>query len=759
MQVGSRRVPGIRRTRENISREPPAFVDDGRPRLRLALARGHLAMELECPYRLGPLSIVELVAALPNIRFPVDLSGGVGRFRHRRGELLRLVVQLSAHHLTDHAQARMRGILPGEDLRVTIAAADDAWLIGAATDVAALAFDVVLIPVGDGLRLVVDQPRGHGLHAPPAQLALQSLAALSRPFGEPIGSGLLIDEVPLRIARALMPEAGARAPTASGVRLVLGGAKDQTLQCVAELGAEDGPFVPRASRALELSKLVDAADALASSSKFDEARAAYLHSLERAPRHVELTRRVVELDVAVGGRAEGALATLVDVQPAVDAGGLGATLLLSTGDRSGACEALSRAGHVEVYGGLAAHYLLQAAQLDSESSEQLSLLDRAIARAPWLARARWERLAVAIRIADMRLVQAEADHLEALANGSEERLECNRRIGELLLERGFAADAQRRFLRGLRFAPRDAMATLGLARAFREVGKLDRACLLFSRAVDQAEKRGERMPEAELELARILATYAHDRPAAVARVGRIQPTDPQVWEARVFEAELRHELGDFAGASRALARLRTHAETLATQQADPSWLVWWKRAAQLMENELSDVAAARQTWVLIARSFPRDRIAVAEVRRLSSPLGSTSGISTEAAQAPAAKVHVAQPPEDLESSRKAQPALILESAEVEPEASAEARVEQLTDALRARPNDDDVAFELASLLEQLGRDLDLVALVSARIEEKSPRQSEFASVRRTALVRLAVAAEREGRPDEASLYREMAKED
>src|SRR5689334_8754597 len=69
---------------------------EDRPVLRLAISKGALAIELGEPFALGPIRVTELVIRLSGVRFPVDLSGGVARFRHRRGELARLAVEVQA---------------------------------------------------------------------------------------------------------------------------------------------------------------------------------------------------------------------------------------------------------------------------------------------------------------------------------------------------------------------------------------------------------------------------------------------------------------------------------------------------------------------------------------------------------------------------------------------------------------------------------------------------------------------------------------
>jgi hypothetical protein len=79
--------------------------------------------------------------------------------------------------------------------------------------------------------------------------------------------------------------------------------------------------------------------------------------------------------------------------------------------------------------------------------------------------------------------------------------------------------------------------------------------------------------------------------------------------------------------------------------------------------------------------------------------------------------------------------------------------ERLADRLRADPTDQGVAMALADVLERLGRDLDLLALLSARLEGgDEPVRQEVAPRRRDVLVRLARRARAEGRDSEAELY-------
>jgi thioredoxin-like negative regulator of GroEL len=82
------------------------------------------------------------------------------------------------------------------------------------------------------------------------------------------------------------------------------------------------------------------------------------------------------------------------------------------------------------------------------------------------------------------------------------------------------------------------------------------------------------------------------------------------------------------------------------------------------------------------------------------------------------------------------------------------RIDDLTRRLQGNPADDAVADELATLLEQAGRGHELLALLSARIEDATPeRRIVLAPMARGALERLAHEAEAAGPHEEAALYR------
>ena len=92
------------------------------------------------------------------------------------------------------------------------------------------------------------------------------------------------------------------------------------------------------------------------------------------------------------------------------------------------------------------------------------------------------------------------------------------------------------------------------------------------------------------------------------------------------------------------------------------------------------------------------------------------------------------------------------TAEVDPELAV--RIEDLTRRLQGDPRDDAVADELASLLERAARGHELLALLSARLDDATPeRRAALVPQARAALERLATEAQAAGRNDEAALYR------
>ncbi|UQA63290.1 tetratricopeptide repeat protein [Polyangium aurulentum] len=731
----------------------PRLAD--RPSLLLSVHRGVLGIELDAPFPLGPITVDDLALALPNVRFPVDLSGGVTRFRHRRGILRRLSITAEPTELSTFVAPRLRGVLGEGTPEIAIYPGTAGALVGMRLGDAALAFEVVIAPGERDVRLLPERARGVGLGAPPHVVAMRALFAACRPTGRVAGSAVVIPDAVASIVRDLLPAAGARAPAVSGARWEALEIEPGRLSLSIAENAAPPALPAEAIRALELAELAAEGDRVALAGDLDEARRHYLTALERAPRHPEISLRLAWIDVVAGERAEGALSTLVDAMPAVDAGMLGGELLAAVGDAEGAIAAFSRAAHAEPFGPLAALVWMRVAQLATEDlGVRLDALDQAVSRAPLLDNARWARLSARLDVGDAQGARADAENLEAAARGPEARHRIWTRAADAFLARGYVAEAGSLFERALRYAPDSAEAIAGLAMSLRAAGQGKRALDLLARASALATRAGRTVPSVELELARGLVEVAGDRPAAVARVRAVPPGVPESAEARMLEGRWRAELGDLAGASVALARLREAIELL--QPVDPdraaALAAMLVEAAEIEEMGRGDLRAAQRHLGVALRLRPRDRAIGAAFRRVAGeasrlvpPPPSPEELSTQTVSV----APVMSPPVDE-----------VTSDESPSEEEDEVLVERLTDKLRANPDDHAVAMALAGALARLGRDLDLLALLSARIEEGGEAvRRELQPLRIEVLERLAAHARSEGRASEAELYEMMAASD
>ena len=485
-----------------------------RPRLRLVVDAGRLAIELDAPCELGPLLIEELAVALPEVRFPVELSGGAKAFRNKRGRLERVTIRLSAAAAHRFAKPRLKGIVPGVLLHHMIAPTEDGWLVGAASDSAALAFEIVVAPLDGDLRLMIADARGVGLSAPPQALATRALYALLRPFGVSAGGAVVLEEPTGELARQLLPLAGMRAPAVSDMRFTtLSSDVDSTVLSAARA---ETPYAvgARAQRAVELAMLASTAEEALLAGATDRARAAYLEALTRAPRHPELARRLAALDASVGARVEAALATLSDAVPPLEAGPLGAELLSAAGDVRGSAVAWRRAATSEPYGPLAAHCWLEASKTIGDPVDAAEALDQAIARAPSLSGPRFQRLSLAMSLGQLERARAEIEHLEGQAPSAAARHRVLTRAAQMWLSHRALEEAAESYERALRYTPDSVDAVAGLARALKMMGHEERALELFGRGVMLAERAGVRAHRVRIDLAKALAEIADDRPAA-----------------------------------------------------------------------------------------------------------------------------------------------------------------------------------------------------------------------------------------------------
>ncbi len=580
--------------------------------LRLTLAGGALGLELYEPLQLAPFVVEDLAWSLPELRFPVDLSGGVESFRHRRGELTRLELCATFAALASYARPRLREALGQLHSAPQLWPLESGVGVGLVGELGSLAFDLEWAAAGQDVRWVVSNARGVGQVGVPLAQALRIVDTLFAGLAERRGRVLTLTQVAQRVCRHLVPALGARAPATRASGLERLSIDSDKLTLALSANATEAGASARGLRALELAKLCATADEALAGGELDAARAGYLSALERAPRHPELAALVAQIDVTHADRAEGALGLLVDCLPVTQFGLTGAVLLARVGDLAGAREAIHRAAGNEPYAPLAAGLWQQLAELCVSGSERRDALDRAVACAPGLASVRWARFQARVEWGDERGALADAESLEAAAAGAAQRHAALVRAARQLVERGLSRGAGQLFERALRYVPADPSAICGLGRALLGQGRTERAMALFERAVELAEARSTVSADALIELARLLAEHCGDHPQAIARVAQVPPGSEHRYEALALEGRWRAALGDLRGASLAYARLREACELAGRSTALPEAAAWLTEAAQFEDRSLGDLAAAERHLASALRLAPRN----ARVRRL-----------------------------------------------------------------------------------------------------------------------------------------------
>lgn len=572
--------------------------------LRLTVTRGVLGMELYEPITLGPCDVTRLSLTLPNLKFPLDLSGGVPHFRHRRGELEHVTLTSSFQRLAPFFERRAGDVL-GELVRpVTLFARAQGLGVGMVAEGKALAFDLLWTPDERHARFVVSNARGVGLDGAPLGYALRALDGVFAGIAERSGRVVRLRDAAATLGRVLLPAVGARAPAARRVRF--GALVVDHDQITVELDATFAPaeLTSDGTRALELAALVTEADDALASGDVDRARAGYLLALEQAPRHPELVRSIADIDLQVGERAEAALGMIVESLPATSCGSTGAELLWRLGDFDGARQAVQQALDHEGFAPLAALLWCRVAEREPSPIERRTALDRAVALAPSLELPRRRRFSARLERGDSAGALADAEHLEAMTPGARGKHDQNLRAARALFAAGFPREARRCFERALRYAPDDARATAGLARALLEAGQRERAATLLARAVTLSERTGRVDADALLDLAFVLASDLKDLPQAIARVRQVSVASPRFVEARRWEARWRAELGDIAGASLGYGRMREAIEL--ASEPPPHAAEYLLEAAEFEHASERDVLSAERHLAVAVRVAPHD---------------------------------------------------------------------------------------------------------------------------------------------------------
>jgi Flp pilus assembly protein TadD len=581
----------------------------------LTVTRGALGLELYEAFELGPLRVERLDVTLPNLKYPVDLSGGVRVFRHRRGRLERLLVSLETGRLAKWLDSRLRESLGGLLRPVSVWRVPHGLGVGFVGARGAIAFDVLWAPVEGDARFVVARARGASLEGPALGAALHAVDTAVGGFTRREGRIFTAPCAAASLVRQVMPSIGARAPSAD-VRAADVEGRGDVVHVEFDAAFPPPGMAKAVLSAIELAELLHAADEQLARGNLESARAGYVAALERAPRHPDVSQLIAEIDVHAGGRAEASLSVLADALNPAEAGSIGAALLARIGDIDGARAALRGATRDEEYGPVASLLWAELARHETDARSKLAALDEAVARAPGLASSRMLRFEGRLAVGDVKGALADAEDLEASMAGNTARHEVARGCAERLLANGFQRDAGRLFERALRYVPDDPVATAGLGRALIEVGKTERAAALLERAIAGGERRGEPQGDALLDLAKILAK-AGDLPQAIARVRQIGSPSARLAEARALEAVWRDKLGDLAGATLAYAKLREVIELAPPQ--DPRQAADFLMEAARFEWEIrKDAVLAERHLAVALRLLPRDRKLGEEYKRVAA---------------------------------------------------------------------------------------------------------------------------------------------
>jgi hypothetical protein len=248
----------------------------------------------------------------------------------------------------------------------------------------------------------------------------------------------------------------------------------------------------------------------------------------------------------------------------------------------------------------------------------------------------------------------------------------------------------------------------------------------MARAVELADRKGVAAYDAVLALARALADSAGDLPHAIARLRTIPAGEPQSLDARGLEGRYRASLGDLAGASIAFAQMRDAIELAKEidQQRACAWLV---EAARFERHVKKDPLSAQRHLGSALQIMPRDNKILSLFREAAA----------EAARA----------------SREASRAPVSDAPAPFDRALEEERAARLTDQLRGDPSSHSIALELAHVLARLGRDLDLFALLSARLEDATEEtRPDLVPLQRAVLGRMVERARRDRRVDDEKMY-------
>jgi tetratricopeptide (TPR) repeat protein len=649
------------------------------PALRLAIGRGGIAIELDDDVALGPVRLVDLSIRLPGLPFPIDVSGGVERFRHRRGQLARLELDLDGDALTPYLARTLRGIVSAEAPEVWVAVEPWGARLAVRSPAAplesgprpVLAFDLVVDPIDRGLRLHVVRPRGVDLPAPARTLALRAVETATHRLAVRRGGRFDLETLPEAVARQLLPDLGLRMPAIDPMQF----AWFATAHRAGSIVASNDPapeLHEHVLRARELHALHERVDLALLEGNLEGARAALLLALEESPHEPALLHLLADLDRHAGGRAEAALSTLARMPRSarpVD-GGLAGTLHEECGDVPAALATYTLSAERDDVSWLGSACFRKAANLCEQPFDALEWLDRAIVRDPSDASSHGARVRTAFAAGRPGDARASVEHLDALISGAKAKFDVWVAAGQSARERGFGGEAIALFERALARVPDDPRALAGLGTTMIQERRIARGVALLHKALERAEELDHGTSPIALALAKALADGLDNLPGAIARVRRVPSSTEEAIEARLLEGRWRASLGDILGASvafahfRELTRNRVSADSRIRGDLVATGLL---EAARFERQQHHDVLAAHAHASIALELRPTDQAVRAFYRHIAAELAFPNG-APESPVLSEPRVSVNAGPSRPEASR-GEPAAPPSAAEFEPLAS------------------------------------------------------------------------------------------
>ncbi|MCC7534939.1 MAG: hypothetical protein IT379_01930 [Deltaproteobacteria bacterium] len=581
------------RSRLASSRPPasPPAADDA-PRLGLVFEAGRGKLRVESPVTLAspaasrPIVLRSLDLDIGPVRFPLDVSGGAGRFRTRRMALARAELALPLPAIEALVSQRVRWLGRGSGVRVRLARgpAEDGvslvvTLVPRSPSVSPVVFGVALIADGlDLIALVHDARSASDGPAAPTSLALDALASIGARWD---GTSMRFSRVDRRVLEEVLVARGFRLPDVRDVRLSAPRIVDDDVLLLGwspQVGADAAPLAH--ARLLDAHRRLGACDGALAKGDRLAARAALSTALAALPRSPPLLLRLAELDADEPGLEPSVRSVLLELSTAAEGASpavvdtLGLRLALRIGDLDDVYARAERLAADLDAPELAAAALTLAGEALLATRPELgaALLWRASSLRRTDVHLHARLLAVADRAGlDLATIEELGARWLGAADDADERARAALATGRAAAAVGALPEARAWFERVLRYRPRSHAALVGLGRTLFALADAGRALRVLGRAIELADAASDRSLAADafaaladIHLSLGDPTAALD--AATAAAERT-PHDPTVW-SRV--ADLRDATGDPRGAAVAASRSLDEMRRARDPRDDPA---------------------------------------------------------------------------------------------------------------------------------------------------------------------------------------------